>query len=52
MCITISLQPFVSSVYPGLLILKVLCQSASNGPAGSPLVADYIKKDSRGIATA
>ena len=50
--IAMSIQPWISQVYPGLLILRILTTCALSGPTSSPLVADYVKNSSRGVASA
>jgi MFS family permease len=50
--LAVAASPWVSTVYPGIFLLRMLINCASSGPNGSPLVADYIKKESRGLASA
>jgi MFS family permease len=45
-------QPFLTTIYPGLFIARLVFTCAINGPNGSPLVGDYVKKESRGLASA
>ena len=45
--------PYTSpNVFPGLFIIRILFQICLTTPATSPLVADYIQKDSIGKASA
>lgn len=37
-------MPYMPSVYPGLLIMRILMVVGQSGPLTSPLVADYVKK--------
>ena len=45
--------PYTSpSVFPGLLIVRIMITLAFSAPASNPLLADYVHKDSIGKAAA
>jgi MFS family permease len=44
--------PLVPSVWPYFLILRIVMTIALSGPNNHPLVADYVKNRSRGLASA
>ena len=46
------LLPFMKSVYPGLLIIRILLNFSLKGPITAPLSADYIVSSTRGKAVA
>lgn len=49
--ILVFLQPIAApSVFPWLVIIRIGIAICLNGPFSSPLVSDYVKKDSRGAA--
>ena len=39
------------NVFPGLLLMRMLLQLFISGPTASPLPADYVHKDSMGLAS-
>eukprot|EP00347_Sterkiella_histriomuscorum_P013627 403363997 len=51
-CSAFVVQPWLSAVYPGILICRSIVQIGLSGPASTPLVADYVKQSSRGKASA
>lgn len=46
------LIPFAPTVYPWLYIIRMAISITYAAPNAQPLVADYVKKNSRGKATA
>lgn len=44
--------PFIKSVYPGLLIIRIMLNFSLKGPITAPLSADYIVSSTRGKAVA
>lgn len=44
--------PFAPAVYPWLYVIRMAIAATYAAPNASPLVADYVKKNSRGKATA
>ncbi|CDW84867.1 mfs transporter [Stylonychia lemnae] len=51
-CSAMAVQPWIPSIYPGILITRSLIFIGLSGPGSSPLVADYVKNKSRGTASA
>lgn len=45
-------MPFIKSVYPGLLLIRILLNFSLKGPITAPLSADYIESSTRGKAVA
>lgn len=50
--LAVAIQPWLSSIYPGILVSKLVMMIGASGPGSSPLVADYVKHSSRGQASA
>jgi len=44
--------PYVPSVWPWFLFLRIIMTLALSGPNNHPLIADYVKTRSRGLASA
>jgi MFS family permease len=42
----------MSEIFPGILLTKLVMAIGLSGPASTPLVADYVKNRSRGMASA
>lgn len=47
-----AILPFIRTVYPGLLIIRIMLNFSLKGPIIAPLSADYISADTRGKAVA
>lgn len=47
-----ALLPFIKSVYPGLLMIRIMLNFSMKGPMTAPLTADYVVSSTRGKATA
>jgi len=43
--------PFVTTIYPGLLLIRIMLNFSVKGPLSAPLPSDYIVSSTRGKAT-
>lgn len=50
--LSVAVQPWLTTIYPGVLITKLILSIGLAGPSATPLVADYVKNRSRGLASA
>lgn len=50
--VTAAAFPYVPSVWPWFLLLRIVMTLALSGPNNHPLIADYVKNRSRGLASA
>ena len=44
------ITPYITSIYPGLLLIRIALNFSVKGPLTAPLAADYITKETRGKA--
>jgi len=50
--VAFAILPFINSVYPGLLLIRIMLNFSLKGPITAPLSADYVVSSTRGKSVA